>query len=278
MLKRLRCRPSSQVEGPTLTVTAGADTAPSLRPPEEEVAASSATSQGNSFSNPDGEREQSQQLFQTSSPNLSIPTVPPSPGSATGSTNNVEATMVGTSTTGAWGDRRMSSSGGGGAVGEGQVSNSTPLSPPRARELAADDAPPELDALRPTFSKTARSIPRRLPTVTLAPVGVGSDSSPLPSLFSATSSTTSDAVPANWVNSQWQPHHYHGRIPAPDLGHGHNITSGSSTSSNLPGPPRLGSSENINASTPAPPPPPPHHGSGTVAPVAGMRTRTGTDP
>lgn len=197
------------------------------------------------------EEQQTQRNLEmgSSSPNLAIPSVPPSPGSATSNSLDAVAGMD------RWVGRRTCPSS---FVGGGQ---NTALSPPPGRELAAEDAPPELDALRPTFfSGTSRAISRR-PPVTLAPVGVGGDSSPLPSLFSATSSTASDAVPPGWVNSQWQSQHYHGRIPA-DLGAGL-------------GPPRdhfglqrMGSSD-VNNVTPAPP-------STTV--VVGMRARTGTDP
>lgn len=153
--------------------------------------------------------------------NLSPPTAPPSPGSVN---SNLDAVVA----QGAWGRNSGSSSG-------GHV-----LSPPAARELAADDAPPELDALRPTFSKATR-VPRRAP-VTLAPVGVGGDSSPLPSLFSATSSSASDAVSGGWMKSQWQSQH------------ARNITV------NELGPPRVC----VEDAAPAP--------------CVGMRARTETDP
>lgn len=172
-----------------------------------------------------------------SSTNLSPPTTaPPSPGSVT---SNIESIIRprGWGRSGGGGSTSGGDGGGSGGLGGGHL-----VSSPAPREVGADDAPPELDALRP-FSET-RAISRRVP-VMLAPVGVGGDSSPLPSLFSATASVASDPVPPQWVSSQWQSQHE--RINAKDL------------------------HCQVDA-TPA------HLGSHSGAMGAGMRTRTGTDP
>ncbi|CAM9320868.1 unnamed protein product, partial [Laminaria digitata] len=126
--------------------------------------------------------------------NISPPTAAPSHGSY----SKVEPAGDSSS---AWG--RASTNTAGGADRRAQPSPP----PPREQYSTQDDAPPELDALRPTFSKLSQAarIPsrRRLP-ITLAPVGVRGDetnASPLPSLFSATSSAAAAGGASGGVSS-----------------------------------------------------------------------------
>lgn len=90
---------------------------------------------------------------------------------------------------------RCPESGGAGASTDHAISSQP--TPHDQQLLAPDEAPPELDALRPSFSRTTRIPSRRGGPVTLAPVGIGgNDPNPtrLPSLSSATSSGSGRAL------------------------------------------------------------------------------------
>lgn len=199
------------------------------------------------------------QVFNRSSPNLKLSppvTAPPSPGSVT---SNLEAISN------SWGRNSSTSS------------CAHAASPPAmARELPmADDAPPELDALRPTFPtrqqqqqhQQEQRHQRRMP-VTLAPVGVGggeADTSPLPSLFSATSAA---AAVSSDSSGPWRPNGSGSNAPA-GQGWQQSLHKNQQYPSHFAelAPPRIMLTDESGASS-----------SATPAHVVGMRARTETDP